>query len=89
MTTLDVVADQARAVLFLMAGVHALDVTGLVAFESALDELHRRNCLALLCGIRKQPLATLTKAGVARRAGVELHADAASALRALRTRLGP
>jgi SulP family sulfate permease len=84
MTTLHVVAGQARAVVFLMGGVHALDVTGLVAFESALDELRRRNCSALLCGVRKQPLAILTKAGVHRRKGVELHHDAASALATLR-----
>jgi MFS superfamily sulfate permease-like transporter len=71
-------------VVFLMGGVHALDVTGLVAFESALDQLGRRHCTALLCGVRKQPLAILTKAGVHRRQGVELHPDAASAFEALR-----
>jgi SulP family sulfate permease len=85
MTTLHVVAGQARAVVFLMGGVHALDVTGLVAFESALDELRRRHCRALLCGVRKQPLSILTKAGVHRRRGVELHPDAASALASLRS----
>jgi SulP family sulfate permease len=80
MTTLHVIAEQTSAVVFLMGGVHALDVTGLVALESALGELRHRNCSALLCGLRKQPLAMLKKAGLDQTESLEIHADASSAL---------
>jgi SulP family sulfate permease len=82
MAALEIVAAETKAVVLLMDGVHAMDTTGLVALESVLAGLHKRRCLALLTGVRAQPLSVLRKAGVTEREGVTLHATVADALAA-------
>jgi MFS superfamily sulfate permease-like transporter len=51
-----------RCSVFLMDEVHAMDATALVAFESAPASLGKHRCLAILTGIRAQPMATLAQA---------------------------
>jgi SulP family sulfate permease len=80
MGTLGVVSHGARAVILLLGNVNAMDATGLVALESALDQLGQKNVRALLCEVQKQPLELLMRAGVHKRPGVELHPDLAAAL---------
>ncbi len=70
MAALEIVAGQTRAVVLLMQGVDAMDVTGLVALESALEPLRAHKCLAVLCGVHGQPLALLHKAHLDKRAGI-------------------
>jgi SulP family sulfate permease len=70
MAALEIVAGQTRAVVLLMQGVHAMDATGLVALESALEPLRAHKCLAILSGVRGQPLALLRKAHLDSREGV-------------------
>ena len=67
MAALEIVASETRAVVFLMRDVHAMDATGLVALESALDPLRAHRCLAILTGVHGQPLALLRKARLDRR----------------------
>jgi SulP family sulfate permease len=70
MSMLMSVAGKERAVILLMDGVNAMDATGLVALESALEQLARHKVLAILSGVRSQPMALLEKAHVAQRPGV-------------------
>jgi len=58
-----------------------MDATGLVALESALDQLHRRKCMAYLVGLQPQPRMVIQKAGLPAREGVVVCADISEALR--------
>jgi SulP family sulfate permease len=70
MSALGHIAGRPRAVILRLDEVHAIDATGLVALESALDLLAKRKIVALLAGIRPQPLDLLQRAGVHARRGV-------------------
>jgi sulfate permease, SulP family len=72
MATLDQVSGRAHAVVLRLDDVHAMDATGLVALESALDRLRRNRTTAILTGVRPQPAALLDRAGVPSRPGVVL-----------------
>lgn len=67
MRALTTIADRSKAVIFVMNEVHAMDATGLVAFESALLALKRRNCRAVLSRVQPQPMRLLRRAGFHRR----------------------
>jgi SulP family sulfate permease len=82
MARLHVIGDQARVVILAMEEVYTMDATGLVALESALSELKRHKCLAILAHVQVQPLELLRKAGVHERAGVLFCASVAQALAA-------
>jgi SulP family sulfate permease len=69
MATLGVV-DKARAVILEMSGVPAMDATGLVALESALEQLRDRGCLCAIVGLQPQPQRVLANAGIVERPGV-------------------
>jgi len=70
-----------RALVFRLDDVPAMDATGLVALESALDSLARRGTLAILCGVRQQPRRVLDGAGVREREGrLLIRADVSAAL---------
>ncbi len=58
------ITDHIRTVIFLMDEVPVMDVTGLVAFESAIKKLtvHHRN--VFLVGLKAQPAELLSKAGL-------------------------
>jgi sulfate permease, SulP family len=79
MAALDI-ADRAKVVILLMDEVHAMDATGLVALESALDELKVNRCFAILTGVRPQPLRVLVRAKVHKRELVTLAPDPRAAL---------
>jgi len=74
------IADRARVVLLRMEGVQAMDATGLVALESALDRLKGQRVTALLSGVQPQPLELLERAGVPARPGVAVTKDIRDAL---------
>jgi len=80
MATLQVVEDRTKAVVVLMDEVHAMDATGLVALESALESLRKHKCLAILSGVRAQPMALLKKAHLEQREGVAISANARDAV---------
>ena len=58
-----------------MDEVHAIDVTGLVALESAVATLAKRRCTAVLVGLRIQPRNLLVRAGLTKRSNVVLCDD--------------
>jgi SulP family sulfate permease len=72
MAALNVIGERAKVIILLMDGVQAMDATGLVALESALDELTKEKCVAILSSVRPQPMALLKKAHVDRKQGVVL-----------------
>jgi SulP family sulfate permease len=80
MAALEITSDSTKAVILLMDEVHAMDATGLVALESALATLRSERCLAILTGVRAQPLALLRKAHVPERDGVVLCPTSSEAL---------
>ena len=80
MATLNVISERSRAVVFLLDAVPTLDVTGLVALESALERLRERDRLALLAGVQPQPLSVLQRAAIDRRPGVVICKDLQHAL---------
>ncbi len=80
MASLEIVAQETRAVVIVMDQVHVMDATGLVAFESALSELERAKCRALLCGVQPQPRALLEKSRITAREGVSIWETVAEAL---------
>lgn len=80
MAALQLVEDRTKAVVLLMDEVHAMDATGLVALESALESLRKNRCLAILSGVRAQPMALLKKARLDRREGVVFSPNAREAV---------
>jgi SulP family sulfate permease len=80
MAVLEIVAGQTKAVVLLMDEVHTMDATGLVALESALEPLQKHKCLAILSGVRSQPMALLRRGQLDSREGVILSADPQEAL---------
>lgn len=80
MAALGVVDQTARAVVLRLDDVPAIDSTGLVALESALDMLRRHGCVSVIVGLQAQPEALLRKADVEGRHGVRIAGDLAQAL---------
>lgn len=66
---LSAIAGTARAVILQMDAVPVMDVTGLVALESALGKLAQAKTLVVLAGVRAQPREILAKAGIVDRPG--------------------
>ena len=53
-----------RVLILQMASVPAMDITGLVALESALLRLRQQGVFTILTGVRPQPAGVLHKAGL-------------------------
>ncbi|HEX9602555.1 MAG TPA: STAS domain-containing protein [Myxococcales bacterium] len=53
-----------RVLILNLSAVPAMDITGLVALESALLRLRQQGVLTLITGLRPQPESVLRKAGV-------------------------
>jgi SulP family sulfate permease len=81
MAALQHITDNSSAVILRLEDVPVMDATGLVALESALDQLHRRKCMAYLVGLQPQPRMVIQKAGLPAREGVVVCADISEALR--------
>ncbi|MCC6738648.1 MAG: C4-dicarboxylic acid transporter DauA [Planctomycetia bacterium] len=63
------IADGAKAVVFRLKNVPAIDATGLVAMESALGRLKKRGILAVLAAVPRATAATMLRAGIRREPG--------------------
>lgn len=70
MEALDIIASDTRAVILRMHQVPAMDATGLVALESALQKLKGRGCLAIFLGLQEQPRQLFAKAHLETTPGV-------------------
>ncbi len=69
MAALSEIADTAKAVVFRLKNVPAIDATGLVALESALARLRKRGILAVLAAVPRATAATLLRGGIRREPG--------------------
>ncbi len=56
--------EATRAVVFDVTAVPVMDYTALVALESAIQKLHKRNVLVVLAGVQAQPTRVFAKAGM-------------------------
>jgi SulP family sulfate permease len=74
------IGARTRAVVLRLDEVHAMDATGLVALESALDLLAKQKTVAFVAGVRPQPMALLRRARVHERRGVVVCESTAEAL---------
>ena len=61
---LQYVGDHSRVVILDMHHVPVLDVTGLVALESAIARLHKRKALVILAGVQQQPSRVLARSAL-------------------------
>jgi sulfate permease, SulP family len=61
---LSVANQTVRAVVLDIEDVPAMDVTGLVALESAVSRLHKMGAFVILAGVQPQPREVLQKAGM-------------------------
>lgn len=81
MSTLNRVSSITRSVILRMDSVPAIDATGLVALESALDQLEKRDVMTIITGLQQQPAVLLKKSNLEnRRAHVLITEDLGSAL---------
>jgi len=75
-----------RAIVLDLEDVPVMDVTGLVALESAIERLRRLGIVVVLAGVQSQPRAVLWRGGFRPRPGHEEFAqNVAEALQRLRT----
>jgi sulfate permease, SulP family len=58
------IGQRPRALILYLGAVPAMDVTGLVALESALARLKQQGVACVIAGLRPQPASVLQKAGV-------------------------
>ncbi|TXD38375.1 C4-dicarboxylic acid transporter DauA [Lujinxingia vulgaris] len=80
MAALEIVSRETRAVIMELEQVPAMDATGLVALESAVETLREHGCLVALVGCRGQARELLERAAIAERDGVVIADDIAQAL---------
>jgi len=81
MGALGAIADRARVVVFWLEQVPAMDSTGLVALESAIERLHGSGITAILHGLQAQPRGVAERAGLLARPGVLASSDPVETLR--------
>lgn len=80
MGVISVVSGGTHTVVLRMDDVQVMDVTGLVALETAVDTLRSQGRLAVLVGARIQPRQLLMRAGFGKRTDVVLCDDLGEAL---------
>ncbi len=81
MDALHAIGDRAKVVILRLEDVPAIDATGLVALESALARLQKDRCLAILCGLSRQPAVALARAKIVDEADrLLIRADIVSAI---------
>ncbi len=61
--TLETVSPGTRIVVIDLSAVPAIDATGLMHLEHAIDKLRRKHAVVILAGLRRQPARALVRAG--------------------------
>ena len=86
--SLGVIAGNIKVLIIRLDHVPAMDATGLVALESALAQLSKNGCAAILTGLQPQPRRLLEKAGLEDKPGRPvIQPDMAGALAAAKSLL--
>jgi SulP family sulfate permease len=81
MGALGSIGNTARVVIFWLEHVPAMDATGLVALESAIERLRGSGIVAVLHGLRPQPRGVVERSGLLSKPGVVTTSNPAEALR--------
>lgn len=82
---LGAISDRARVLIIRLDQVPVMDSTGLVALESALAQLRKSGCQAILCGLQRQPAELLARAMIIDAPGrLSIRADLPAAVDAAR-----
>ena len=90
MSRLGGVGGSVAALIILLDRVPVMDATGLVALESAIAQLSKNGCVAILAGLQAQPQALLERAGFQQKPWrLLIRPDLASAITAAEDLLGP
>lgn len=63
MSSIQILDEQVRTVLFDFRRIPAMDITGLINLDSAVRRLHAKGVMAVLGGVSGQPYTLLRKAG--------------------------
>jgi SulP family sulfate permease len=88
-STIERVRGKARVVILGMDRVTVIDVTGLVALESAIERLQAHGTFVVMAGVLPQPRETLAKAGLVEEPGrLAICGDDDEALLVVRVYLG-
>jgi SulP family sulfate permease len=69
MDALKAIGQRPKVVILYLGAVPAIDVTGLVALESALSRLRQQGVFCIMAGLRAQPASVLKKAGLQEEVG--------------------
>src|SRR5438067_2100047 len=69
MDALKAIGQRPKVLILYLGAVPAIDVTGLVALESALSRLRQQGVFCIIAGLRPQPASVLKKAGVQEEVG--------------------
>jgi SulP family sulfate permease len=90
MAALTQISGRVRVLILRMEHVPAIDATGLVALESALESLAEQKALAIFTGLRAQPRQVLQQAGIVEREGrLLICGDINDAVEAADRHIGP
>jgi SulP family sulfate permease len=90
MSRLGGVGGSVAALIILLDRVPVMDATGLVALESAIAQLSKNGCVAILAGLQAQPQGLLERAGVQQKPWrLLIRPDLASAIAAAESLLAP
>ena len=81
MGALGAIADRVRVVIFRLDQVPAVDSTGMVALESAVERLRAAGVTAILHGLQPQPRSVVERSGLLSRPGVLASSDPGETLR--------
>jgi SulP family sulfate permease len=64
MASLGAIAGRIEILIIRMESVPVMDATGLVALESAIAQLSKNGCVAILCGLQDQPRQLLERSQI-------------------------
>jgi SulP family sulfate permease len=64
MEAIHTLASRPRAVILHMGNVPVMDMTGLVALQSAIAAIHRKGTLVVLTGVQSQPAEVMARGGI-------------------------
>jgi SulP family sulfate permease len=88
MAALDDISGRAKVVILDLSDVPAMDATGLVALESALERFEGGKTLVILCGLQPQPAGLIAKSGICGGPELLVSMTIETALAQARARLG-
>lgn len=88
MSQMHAIDEHHRIVILEMGGVPAMDATGLVALESALDRLRNDGMFVILASVQAQPAKVFEKAGITDSEHIAMASSLSTAVARAKAKLG-